>query len=128
MALSKTQIDYSLGRVDKELTAARSRVTAKHTTPAKRIPDDEKAALIRAKKVTLKADITAISYYSKVEEVFDFGKFMWPDKVDDAAVQKEMAPLVEEAGRIKDRIILGDQQTALASIEEFAVTCNKKVK
>lgn len=122
MAMNKQQVDYAHRRIDNLLAAKEVEASERHAKPAQTISPDDRATLIRAGKVKLKADIL-IDYRTSVVDAFDFSKYSWPRTVDTKAVDKVMKPLRAEAQRLKDEIMLGDAGAALATLDAFAKKC-----
>lgn len=123
--MNKTQIEYAHKRIDTLLEAKVKDAKLRHTKPAQRITAEERARLIHDGEVTLRSDVTRIESYTDVTDVFDFSAYAWPDTVDEAAVAEETRELREEAQRLKDKIMLGDETTALAALEVFARKCGE---
>jgi hypothetical protein len=121
--VNKTQLDYAFRRIDKILSHKETECASRHTKPAQYIDDDQRADLVRAGKVKLKTGVDRISHYDKVVSVFDFSKFAWDATIDQKAVDREMKALRKEAEGLKDRIMLGDESTAMAALEVFAKKC-----
>ncbi len=121
--MNKSQLDYALNRVDQMLAAKVRQLSKDHTKPAQHITDAQRADLVRAGKVKLRTYVTHISTYDDVSKVFDFSKFSWPDTVDAKAVSRLSKPFREQAEKLKDKIMLGDESTAMAALEAFATKC-----
>lgn len=118
--MNKDQTNYALARVTKLLADKRVVLTEKLSRPAKSISAIQRASLIRAGKVRMRASCTSIDSYTDVVNAFDFSEYEWPKAVDSKALAKALAPLEREAQRIKDTLMLGDASEALSAIEKFA--------
>jgi hypothetical protein len=118
--MNKAQIGYTMSRIDELLATKLNDIRSRNTKKAKRISAEDRANLIRSGAVGLRTDVTEISSYADVVDVFDFSKHAWPDTPDAAAIAAEMKPFTDEAQRLKDKIMLGDETTALAALELFA--------
>lgn len=121
--MNKTQIDYAFARIDGLLKEQRAEIQRKYVKDAKTLSGEERAALIRSGAVKLKPALVRIDSYAQVCDAFDFSSHAWPKSFDEKAVEREMRPLVKEARILKDRIMLGDESTALAALELFSGKC-----
>lgn len=123
--MNKAQLDYALTRVDTMLNEKVARITAANTKPAQIITDAQRAELVRTGKVKIRADITSISHYDDVVKVFDFSKYSWTDTGDAKTIARLAKPFREQAQKLKDKIMLGDESTAMAALESFAAKCSR---
>ena len=71
-------------------------------------------------KVKMRTDITSISRYDDVIAVFDFSKYVRAAGPDPVVFEPAAALVKAEAGRVRDKIMLGDAAEALALLEVFA--------
>lgn len=123
MPMNKTQIEYAFRRIDEMLSARTQASIEKNTTPARVVDDAMRAELIRSGKVKLRPDVKSIRHYADVVDVFDFSKFSAPAKTDQKAIDKELRTYRVEAQQLKDNIMLGDAEAALAALGDFAKKC-----
>lgn len=121
--MNKAQLDYAMTRVNGILAAKIKQITEQHTKPAQYIDDHQRAELVRSGKVKLRSDITRINTFDDVSKVFDFSKYAWSDTVDTKAVEKAAKPFRTQAEKLKDKIMLGDESTAMAALEAFSAKC-----
>lgn len=122
--MNKVQKEYAVSRIDGMLAEKEAAVREANTKRASVISAEERVALIKSGAVTLAKKVKRIESYTNVVDVFDFSAHCWPDTVDMAAVNRIMAPFRDEAQSLKDKIMLGDETTALQALEVF----RKKVK
>ena len=121
--MNKAPLDYAMTRVNGILAAKINQITEQHTKPAQHIDDHQRAELVRSGKVKLRSDISSISTYDDVSKVFDFSKFSWASAIDHKAVEKAAKPFRTQAEKLKDKIMLGDENTAMAALEAFSAKC-----
>ena len=116
--MNQQQVKYTIARVEAIEKAKIADLRKTCVIPAKFISAEERAALVRSGKVKLRADVTQIHGYTDVTDVFDFSKYAWSESVSDEFQPRE-AQIKAEAGRIRDEIMLGDQQAALVLLRAF---------
>ena len=121
--MNKTQIDYAFARIDGLLKKQRTEIQRKYVKDAKTLSGEERAALIRSGAVRLTPSLVRLDSDTQVNDAFDFSAHAWPESFDEKAVEREMRPLVKEARILKDKIMLGDESTALAALEVFSGKC-----
>lgn len=119
--MNKVQIEYTTDRIN-EAVGKKLKALRDSKMPAD-LSNGDRLDLIRKKKVPLK---DGVSSYTDVVKAFDFSAFEpSQERIDtaQAAIDKEMAPVLKRAAELKDELVLGDQETALRGLQELQKLC-----
>lgn len=121
MALTKTQSLHLIQRVRDITTDKLADAKELCTTPGKELTDKERAELLRNGKIKWigKALADGVSERDEIRDVFDFSEFEYEEKTDTKRLEKIRAEIGKAANKIRDQIILGSGETALAMVQEF---------
>ena len=114
--MNQEQRKYAIERVNGIRERKFGDALKRYTKEGKVLSDVEKVELVRSHKVSLKGEAYA---YTDIKYAFDFSKFERDSKTDAVALDKAKAQIIAAANRIKDKIMLGDAEEALALIEAF---------
>lgn len=116
--MNQTQKNYAMARIAQIQKDKMDAIKKKHTVSAgEPLGDSDKIKLIAGRKVNLKPDVRG---YTDLRDAFDFSKFEKPSKVDQAAIDRELAKLSVAADQVRDEIMLGDEEKAKDLIAKFA--------
>ena len=124
-SLNQAQRNHAVERI-KEMTEAKlAEVHKAHTTPAVVLTSDKKIALIKAKRVKLRDDISWKSrLYDEPYNLFDFSKHEKPAVL--SAVGKKKVDQIEKDSQLAiDKIMLAGAAEALAALASFEATMAK---
>lgn len=118
--MNTQQRKYALERVDAIVKAKLSKIDEDNKRPVRNISDADRYNLVHSGAVKLRQDIDRIGFYDDVRNAFDFSTFECGGGADPAVVDPLKAAVKVEAGRIRDQIMLGDAEEALALLTAFA--------
>lgn len=117
--MNQFKTSYVLNRL-KQLEHEKLNVLEKKLLkPAKELTDEERFKLLKAGKVKLQKDRTKVSEYDDIRRVFDFSPFEWEESHDDKTYDKKRLEISQSAQKVRDEIVLGDEQEALELLKKF---------
>lgn len=114
--MNHSQRKYALSRIDAIEKAALSAIDAKHRTPGVSLTWGQKAALINAGKVKLKA--TARDYHN-VRDAFDFAAHEREAVVDTKRLNADTKKCRDAFQKVRDEMVLGDASAALDTLRDL---------
>lgn len=116
--MNKSEKDYAFKRVSSICRRKESAIKSKFPKANICLTKREKVASIKSGKAKLKKNIDYSSYRLEIEDVFE-----WPKKADIENAKKlvniEISSLHKHTTKVKDEIMLGDEEKALKLIREF---------
>lgn len=114
--MNQSQVRYFMERVNNLYREKDKKLKEKFTIPGKELSKRERANLIKSGKVKLKSDVKEIKGYDTVEELFDFSKYEWDEKLN-SKYHEELSRYMDRVNQAKDSIMLGDEEEALKLIK-----------
>jgi hypothetical protein len=116
--MNQKQREYALARVEEILKSKKKQLVERYTTAAVTLGTKERLELIRKGKVPLLED--RINSHGYLPYFFDFSKIEKPAVVNNsAAIAAGEKKLETEANNLKDKIMLGGEEEALAALGSF---------
>ncbi|RUU80236.1 hypothetical protein [Mesorhizobium sp. M7A.F.Ca.MR.362.00.0.0] len=116
--MNLAQRKYAIERVKQIEAAKLAALTVAHTREAKTLSREQQLDLIIARKVKLKTTLTELPTYAS--EAFDFSKFMWHRALITETYNPAANKVKADAARVRDQIMLGDAEAALALLADFS--------
>jgi hypothetical protein len=117
--MNQQQVKYTIERVALIEKRKIEELRTSLTTPASNKTDDEIVTLIATGEVRIRQDIKRDrNSWLQVSDIFDLSNHVFPSKLDPSFTARSAA-ISAQAAKIKDEIMLGDQQAALALLREF---------
>lgn len=117
--MTKTQVDYAIGRLTDLYHAREEAIRAVHETPEKKLTMAQKWEMVVAGRATPRADTPPASSSYGWMGLFDWSAHECDAVVSDTG-RRLLAGLKTEFTRAKDEIMLGDAEEALALLRAFA--------
>lgn len=118
MTMNATQMKYAMGRVDAAVRRKKAAITEAHKKAPENTPEN-RAKQIRSGEVTLRKDIKAITNYTSVLDAFDFSKYEGSPSQHARKLEQRLETVDREANTLRDQIVLGDEEVALAHLRAF---------
>lgn len=116
--MNKDQRKYALDRVTAITNAKLEKLKEVHKAERRVLTAKERAALVRSGKVKLKPECTEIGEYDRYWVYWDFSKYEQREVVK-PSYQPAADKVNAEAQTIRDKIMLGDAEEALALLSSF---------
>lgn len=118
--MNQQQRKYARERVGVICAKKERELRKKHTTESVRLSRHERFKAFKNGDYTIKKGVSQeITSYTDVMDIVDF-KGEKKEKVNETALQKDLASVREQANNIVDQIMLGDAEEAMKLIEEFS--------
>lgn len=118
--MNASQVKYALARIDsivaRKLGLLVDALNDKEPQP---ITPGQRYDLVRLRKVSLRTDINSIQTYTDVEDAFDFSKHTRKDVRQSKEFNDKRRAMEAYVLRIKDEIVLGDEENAKQLIISF---------
>lgn len=118
--MNQQQRTYALGRVATILKGKEEVLKAAFVIPAETLSDKERWALVKAGMVNLEEEypFSKCSSYDNWKHAWDFTPYEKPETFAEG-YEEALKELRADAENIKDRIMLGDAEEALALLDKF---------
>lgn len=110
---------YALERVQGIYAQKVEEIENKYTTPDVTLTKEERCKLLKSGTIKVKKGITRIDTWSDVMDVFDFSKHESEGERDNKKIDTEVTKLRIEYNKVRDEIVLGDEEEALKLIQAF---------
>lgn len=124
-SLNQTQRNHAVERIKSMTEAKLAEVRKANTTPAVVLPPEKKIALIKAKRVKLRDDISwTARMYSEPFTLYDFSKHEKP-AVLSVVGKKKIEQIEKESQHAIDKIMLAGATEALAALASFEAALAK---
>lgn len=117
--MNKQQKDYAIGRINSITAEKIAAIKAKYTKPGIKLSPEERLVALKQGKFKVRTSVSAIYSSTDVEDAVLFTGERETQR-DDVKIDAESAKVHAEATRIKDQLMLGDSEQALAMIEKFS--------
>lgn len=117
--MNKQQRDYAMSRVQAIAIAKIEEIRKKHTKPGIQLTPEERYQALVKGEFKVRKSIVRIHPNTDVEDAVTFNAERETTR-DAAKIEAETEKVVAEATRIKDQLMLGDSEAALAMIEAFS--------
>ena len=124
-SLNQAQRNHAVERIKSMTEAKLAEVRKAHTTPEVKLPVEKKIALIKAKRVKLREDISWRSrLYAEPYTLFDFSKH---EKLAVLSVvgKKKIEQIEKDSQQAIDMIMLAGATEALAALAAFEAALAK---
>ena len=124
-SLNQAQRNHAVERIKSMTEAKLAEVRKAHTTPSVSLPVEKTIALIKAKRVKLRDDISWKSYlYSEPYNLYDFSKHEKPAVL--STVGKKKIEQIEKDSQLAiDKIMLAGATEALEALSAFEAALAK---
>ena len=124
-SLNQAQRNHAVERIKSMTEAKLAEVRKAHTTPAVKLTSDKKIALIKAKRVKLRDDISWKSnLYSEPFNLYDFSKHEKLAVLSEVG-KKKITQIEKDSQLAIDKIMLAGAAEALAALAAFEAALAK---
>ncbi|TIQ65472.1 MAG: hypothetical protein E5X41_15040 [Mesorhizobium sp.] len=116
--MNLAQRKYAIERVNQIEAKKLADLKVVHTREAQTISGEKQLELVVTRKVKLRAGLTEMPRYTS--DLFDFSKHMWYRALVTETYNPAAEKVSADAARVRDQIMLGDAEVALALLAEFS--------
>lgn len=120
--MNATEKKYACGRIDEIAVAKQAEIRKATTTEAIVLSDEDRFDLVRSGKVKMfstKEILVNTTYHRDIGDLFDFSKHEKEEVTDSVSRGQMFRQLNKEINKVKDEIMLGDAEKAIAAIAAF---------